>query len=264
MAPSWVIAIALLTKILKKKIYLWYAVWRGNWKLKMAVKLAYKIFCSMPEAFPFKTRKLMPIGQGIDTDFFKPDETKRRPNKVLYLGRISPIKKIDILLEAISELKKHQLELYNTIEMEIAGGPSNAGDEEYVVFLKKLAVGLGISEKIKWSGRIPHPQTVAIFQEADVVINMTPTGSFDKAMLEAMACGVLVVSSNSAWLRFFDEELRSRFLFGQDDSRNLAQKLNELFSLEPAIKFELRRKLRDVIVNFHSQKQWARKLVASL
>lgn len=264
MAPAWAIAASLATKILGKKLYLWYAVWRGSWKLRLADKLVNKIFCSVPEAFPFKTAKLNPIGQGIDTDFFKPDETKRNSNKILYLGRISSIKKIDILLKAISELKKYKPELYNKIEIEIAGGSSNAGDDEYIVFLKKMAIEFGISEKIKWLGRIPHSQTASIFQKADVVVNMTPTGSFDKTMLEAMATGALLLSSNHAWLRFFDGELQKQLLFKQDDPCDLAQKLAGILNLDVAVKLEFRQKLRNIIIEHHSQKKWAQKIITNL
>ncbi|MBI2063491.1 MAG: glycosyltransferase family 4 protein [Candidatus Yanofskybacteria bacterium] len=264
MAPAWVIVASLVTKILGKKLFLWYAVWRGNWKLKLAEKLTDKIFCSVPETFPLKTAKLIPVGQGIDTDFFKPDENKLKTNKILYLGRISPIKKIDILLESISELKKHQPEQYGNVEFVIAGGPSNKGDEDYVTLLKKMTLDLQIAEKIKWAGRIPHTQTAGFFQEADAVVNLTPTGSFDKAMLEAMASGTLVLSSNHAWLKFFDDELRGLLLFRQDDPHDLAQKLNGVLNLEPVVRSELRRKMRDVIVNYHSQKQWAINLIKNL
>ncbi len=264
MAPTWAIVASLATKILGKRLYLWYAVWRGNWKLRLAEKLVDKIFCSVPEAFPFKTVKLIPVGQGIDTIFFVPNEIKRRSNKILYLGRTSPIKKIDILLEAISELKKYQFELYNKIEVEIAGSFGNAGDEKYITSLEELAAELGISEKIKWSGRIPHSQTVAIFQESDVTVNMTPTGSFDKAMLEAMACGALVLSSNRAWLKFFDSELQELLLFRQNDPRDLVQKLGRVLDLDEAVKSELRQKMRNIIIEHHSQKQWAQKLIANL
>lgn len=264
MAPAWAIVASLTTKILGKKLYLWYAVWRGSWKLRLAEKLVDKIFCSVPEAFPFKTTKLIPVGQGIDTDFFVPDETRRKSSKILYLGRISPVKKIDTLLEAASELKKHQPELYGKIDIEIAGGPSNAGDEEHITYLEKLATELGISEKIMWSGRIPHTQTAVIFQEADAAVNMTQTGSFDKTMLEAMASGALVLSSNLAWLKFFDEELQELLLFRQNDPHDLAQKLAKVLNLEPAIRLGLRGKLRNIIINHHSQKQWALKLIENL
>ncbi|HXK40858.1 MAG TPA: glycosyltransferase family 4 protein [Candidatus Paceibacterota bacterium] len=249
---------------MRKKLFLWYAVWRGNWKLKLAEKLVDKIFCSVPEAFPFKTSKLVTIGQGIDTDFFKPNENKSKLNKILYLGRISPIKKIDILLRAVSELKKYQPQQYNAIDIEVVGGPSNIDDEEHIDFLKKLSAELGVSEKIKWSGRISHSQSATIFCEADVVVNMTPTGSFDKTMLEAMACGTLVLSSNRAWLKFFNDELQKRLLFHQDDPHDLAEKLTEILNLDETVKSELRQKLRDIIISYHSQKQWAKNLTKNL
>lgn len=264
MAPAWAIIASSVTKIFGKKLYLWYAVWRGSWKLRLAEKLVDKIFCSVPEAFPFKTSKLTSIGQGIDTDFFKPDEIRREVNKILILGRISPIKRVDVLLKSISELKKYQSELYDKIDIEIAGGSGNSGDEKYIIFLKKLSEELGISKKIKWSGRIPHSRTAIIFQEADIVVNMTPTGSFDKTMLEAMSSGAIVLSSNRAWLKFFDDELARLLLFHQDDPHDLAQKLAGVLSLDGTIKLEFSHRLRNIIINHHSQKQWALNLVKNL
>ena len=92
MAPAWAIIASLATKILHKKIYLWYAVWHGNWKLRLAEKLCDKILCSVKEAFPFETRKLTLLGQGINTDHFVLNETVRETGKILFLGRISPVK----------------------------------------------------------------------------------------------------------------------------------------------------------------------------
>lgn len=264
MAPGWVIVASLMTKILGKKLYLWYAVWRGNWKLRLAGKLVDKIFCSVPEAFPFKTAKLIPVGQGIDTDFFKPDEAKCQSNKVLYLGRISPVKKIEFLLQAIAKLKYYDTMMYHSILLEIVGGVANEGDEKYILRLKKITEELEISKKIVWAGRIPHGATKHYYQRADIVVNMTPTGSFDKTMLEAMASGALVLSSNRVWLKFFDEFLQKLLLFHQDDSHDLAKKLLAVMNLKPEIKAELRNKLRNIIVNHHSQKQWAWNIIKNL
>lgn len=264
MAPAWAVLAGLVAKVLRKKTYLWYAVWRGNWKLRLAEKLVDKIFCSVKESFPFASKKVAPIGQGIDTDFFRPDETRRKPDKILYLGRVSPIKKIDVLLNAISKLKNNQPNIYIKIGVKIAGGSSNAGDEEYITSLKEITAELGITEKIKWSGRVPHPQTAAVFQEADVVVNMTPTGSFDKTMLEAMACGDLVLASNQALAGFMRPELRELLIFKQDDYRNLAQKLSHISNLFVEEKEKLRNELREIVIKNHSQKQWAENLIKNL
>ncbi|MBI2670132.1 MAG: glycosyltransferase family 4 protein [Candidatus Yanofskybacteria bacterium] len=268
MAPSWVIASSFLTKILEKKLYLWYAVWRGNWKLRLAEKLVDKIFCSVPGAFPFKTNKLVLIGQGIDTEKFKVQSLKFKVGggafKIVSVGRISPVKRLEILIKAIAELSKFNPMLLRNIVLEIVGGAANKNDDKYLIELRELSQKLGIAGKIKWLGQMPHTQMPKYYQEADVVVNMTQAGSFDKAMLEAMASGVLVLSSNRAWLKFFDDELQEQLLFGQDDPHDLAKKLIEVLNLDEETKARLRQKLRDMIINHHSQKQWTQKLVASI
>lgn len=264
MAPAWAVVASLATKVLGKKLYLWYAVWRGNWKLHLAEKLTDKIFCSVPESFPFKSKKLMPIGQGIDADYFLPEPLVRQPGKILFLGRISPIKKIEHLLRSISQIKSHDTMIYHNLWVDIVGGPANKKDQNYVLQLRKLAGDLGIAEKINWLGRVPHSGTRRYYQEADIFINLTPTGSFDKTTLEAMACGDLVLASNQALAKFFTSRPQELFIFKQDNPSDLAQKLIKILNLDEAVKLGFRQKLRDIIVNRHSQKQWAQKLIANL
>lgn len=263
MAPAWAIVASLATKVLGKKLYLWYAVWRGNWRLHLAEKLTDKIFCSVPESFPFKSKKLMPIGQGIDTDYFLPEPSVRQPGKILFLGRISPIKKVEHLLRLIFQIKSYDMTVYHNIQFDIVGGPVNKKDDDYVLQLRKLAESFGIAEKINWLGRVPHSDTRRYYQEADIFINLTPTGSFDKTMLEAMACGDLVLASNQALAKFFMPKHWELFIFEQDNPSDLAVKLSQVLNLSLGEKEKYRQELRQIIIEHHSQKQWARKLVAS-
>lgn len=263
MAPSWVIVSAPIAKIFRKKLYLWYAVWRGNWKLKLAEKMADKIFCSVKESFPFPSKKVTPIGQGVDTDNFVPDENKRKNSTILFLGRISPVKKIDILIKSLALMKEQNITVYDATNLKIVGGPASLQDQKYLTEVKKLAEELEVKDKISWTGKIGHSQTRDYYQEADIFVNLTPTGSFDKTMLEAMACGTLVLASNRALERFLPQKASNMLVFRENDSQDLAAKLTHLLSLSDQKKNVIRSQLRESIINNHSQKQWAEKLISN-
>lgn len=253
MAPTWAILSAPFAKFFNKKLYLWYAVWKGTWKLKIAEKLVDRIFCSVPEAFPFFSRKLMAIGQGIDTDKFIPDLSRRKRGEILFLGRLSPVKKIEVLLRA-----------FTNGHLSIVGGVARPSDEIYVKELRDLADQLGISSNITWHDRVPHSEARFWYQQADIFVNLTPSGSFDKTMLEAMACGAIVLASNKALAHFLDPELRRYLIFEKGNHKSLAEHLALAQSLSDAERDELRRKSRDVIIQHHSQRQWTEKFLQAI
>lgn len=263
MAPGWVLG-SVLAKILGKKIYLWYAVWKGSFKLKLAEMVADKIFCSVRESFPFETRKLNPIGQGIDTEYFVPDGNKRQEYKLLFLGRISPVKKIEILFQALAELKKNNNSIFEKLNLDIVGGTTSRKDEKYLADLKKISEKLELSDKINWLGRIPHPKILDYYQKSDVFINLTPAGSFDKTILEAMSCENMVLVSNRAMAGFLGDDLKSKILFEENNHLDLAKKLENLLELNSEEKNKIRLALREIILKHHSQKQWAKNFMGEM
>ncbi len=261
MAPGWTILTAFLAKPLGKPLLLWYAVWRGDWRLHVAHMLADKVLCSVREAFPFPSQKLILIGQGIDTAYFIPRPEHRVQGRILFLGRISPVKNLEILLKAFTDLEH---DMPGRFLLTIAGGAVRQSDKAYITKLHALAHELGIGDRIVWAGRIPHAQVSRYYQEADIVVNLTPTGSFDKAMLEAMACECLLVASNAALRQFLSPWVQEHCLFREGDVTDLESALRRLAKLDTASDTRLRQELRRVILEHHSQDQWADKLIANL
>ena len=114
-------------KFLGKKITMWRNHAKGSWATRIAVFLSDTVFCTSPQSFTatFEKTKIMPVG--VDTNFFKPDlGIHRKTNSILFLGRIAPVKNVDIFIEALRELKNKRMEFYATI----AGGSSDK-DAEY-------------------------------------------------------------------------------------------------------------------------------------
>jgi len=106
MNQEYVLLGGLFWKILGKKIFMWRNHPHGNFFTSMAIFLSNKVFCTSEYSFTarYKKTEIMPVG--IDTNFFKRDETiPRDPRSILFLGRIAPVKRPDMLIGAVALLK---------------------------------------------------------------------------------------------------------------------------------------------------------------
>jgi glycosyltransferase involved in cell wall biosynthesis len=70
-------------------------------------------------------------------------------------------------------------------------------DVEYVAELHALADELGVADDIVWVGGVPLAETVDFYRSADVFVYPSFNETFGLPILEAMACGCPVVTSNT-------------------------------------------------------------------
>jgi len=239
MNQEYVCLAGIIWKILGKKIVFWRNHPIGNFFTKIAVFLSDKVFCVSEFAYVAKYKKTALMSAGVDTNFFKKDyEIQKEPHSLLYLGRISPIKKIEVLIEALQILKRKNIKF----KAEIIGNCSPR-DAQYFYHLQKKAGKLAL-----WQKGVPYFETPKIYNRFDIFVNLTPMGSYDKTILEAMACEILVLVSNKS----YDKKIDPRFIFLENDADDLARKIESLFSLAGQTKSDLGNQLRGYVVQNHS------------
>lgn len=182
MNPEYIVVAGLLWRLMHKRIALWYTHKSVNLKLRIAVLFAHVVFTASPESFRLQTKKLRVIGHGIDVDFFSPDSKVSRGTAILSAGRLSPTKRHDLVIRAAEHF------LY---EVRIAGeGPERKN-------LESLALNLSISSRIHFLGAQTQEQLREEYRRAGVFIHMSETGSLDKVVLEALACGLPVITTST-------------------------------------------------------------------
>jgi glycosyltransferase involved in cell wall biosynthesis len=259
MNKEYVVLGGLWWRLLNKKIVLWYNHRQGNlWSL-IAGWFAHKIFYTSSFSFfarsGFKKAQIMPAG--IDTEIFKRQEMVVVPaNSVFSLGRISPIKNIETLIETANFLDKKNLNFILNI-----GGEAGEKDKEYFARIKKLARELEIKGKINFLGKIPHNRSPAFYNQNEFFINLTNAGSLDKTALEAMACERLVLVSNAAFSDIFPDDLKGRLIFQEKNSFDLSEKLSWLAGLNQVEREVIGRRLRAVVIEKHSLEQLVARLI---
>jgi len=182
MNQEYVLLAGDLWRLMGKKIFLWRNHAKGSWLTRLAVQISHKVFYTSPQSFTARFNKAVQMPVGIDTEFFKPNPTVERiPNSVLFLGRISPVKKV---LEFIGWVKKNDY----TVTL---AGPILDRDKEYGDKVLK-----NLSEKIKYVGSVGQEEARRLYQTHEMYANFTPAGSFDKTILEAAACGAKLFVQN--------------------------------------------------------------------
>lgn len=238
--PFWVIS--------GKNIFLFYAHYKTGYMLRAASFFCNNILTSVPESCGLKSKKIKVVGQGIDTDTFcRDNKYNRSASTFLFVGRISPVKKLDVLIDALFLLVKEGQD----VALSIVGG-ADYGDKEYFNSIRRNIRSYNLEGRVDFIGRVPNKSMAKFYNEHEFLINLTETGSFDKAILEAMACECLPIVSNKAYENIFPQDLQSLLIFPQDNSEILAEKIKEVMKMSYRQKLNAGNRLREIVVENHS------------
>ncbi|PIP75204.1 hypothetical protein COW86_05180 [Candidatus Kuenenbacteria bacterium CG22_combo_CG10-13_8_21_14_all_39_9] len=257
MMPIYSIIAGPFCKIYHKKLIQWYTHKSTDWKLKLANLFVFEFATASKLSFRLKTRKKINIlGHGIDTELFKPLNYKLPTTnyKLFSIGRISPSKDYESIIKAVYELHQQGL---NNINLTIIGDVSLQPQRVYFDNLKQMVKKMQFEKSVEFLGAMPNSRIPQYLQESDLFINLSDTGSLDKAVLEAMACECLVLTSNEA----FQEILPAELLTQKDNPKILAQNIKALINLSPEKKQQLEKQLRQEVVNNHNLDNLAKKIV---
>ncbi len=188
MNQIYVILGAPLWRLWSKRISLWYMHGKVSVSLRLAEKMAHVIFTGSKESFRLRSRKLIVTGHGIDTTLFKPMQTIKDIDLVT-VGRITPSKNIELLLETLAEIRKT-----HSVTLTIVGQVSSEAEAQYQLHLKARAASLGVTDAVIWHGKETNTGLPSLLNRSKVFVHAATNGSLDKVVLEAMAVGLPVVS----------------------------------------------------------------------
>lgn len=235
-----------------KKIGLWYTHKAVTWKLRLAELLSDVIFTASKESFQLASAKLRIIGHGIDVNKFSlKNLISAEPDKfrLVSVGRISEIKNLLLLVKAI-DLLVHKFGLDNLTVSLIGEAPNNRG-LGYAALLKNEIKKLRLEKYIDWVGNIPNRDLPRYYHQADLSVNLCPTGGLDKAVLESMACGVPALVYNKTFREIFGD-YQEQLIVSQADQEEVAKKIRQLLVMKVEDKNKLSRNLRQIVVSNYS------------
>ncbi|HMK97449.1 MAG TPA: glycosyltransferase family 1 protein [Acidimicrobiales bacterium] len=143
--------------------------------------------------------KLKLIYEAVDHSVFKPGEAAAAREHLaryglhkpfaLFVSSLWPYKNCDGLLRAWAAGRDN----FGDRQLAVVGPPR---DEKYAADLRALAAELGIAGDVVFVGGVPLEETVRFYHAADVLVYPSFNETFGLPLLEAMACGCPVVTSD--------------------------------------------------------------------
>ena len=127
------------------------------------------------------------IPNGVDVPDEVPDRVWRPGGRtrLLFIGRLHPIKGVENLLQALARLPE------DGFELRICG----TGEPGYVSNLRQLAGKLGVIDRVTFSGHVDGNEKSRAFHNADVCIVSSFMENFGIVVAESLAHGVPVIAS---------------------------------------------------------------------
>lgn len=114
---------------------------------------------------------------------------------VLYLGRVHKIKGLDLLLKAFGQVSKDLTQAKLVIVGPV--GVIVGADVRYLASLQKLIRQLEIEEKVVFAGPLYGVAKLEAYVDADVYVLPSRREAFGMTLVEAMACGTAVVTTET-------------------------------------------------------------------
>lgn len=181
MNPEYVVVAGWYWSLVGKRAALWYTHKSVDAKLRLAALLVDVIFTASKESFRLKSSKVRVMGHGIDTDFFAPDPSVERGSHYLSVGRLMPSKRHDLAIDAAVAAGR---------ALRIAGsGPEQGALEAYA---RKAGA------QVEFLGPLTQQALRDEYRRAALLVHTSETGSLDKVVLEALACGCPITTRDPA------------------------------------------------------------------
>ncbi len=162
---------------------------------------------------------VIPISCGIDKANYTPDLTPRAHRRVLFVGRLTTEKHVDVTLQAIAKLVPGLDITFDVI-----------GDGDQRRHLEQLAARLGIADRISFRGRVSEDELRAAYTHADVFVISSIAELQSIATMEAMASGLPVIGADAVALPHLIHDAENGYLFPPGDADALADRLRRVLT----------------------------------
>jgi len=202
------------------------------------------------EKYGIEEPKIHVIPNYVDTDLFKPDPSQRIPKRILYVGRIAQEKNLTSLLLATESLD---------VELRMVG---EGEQKPYLVAMASYGI-----TNVKFLGKIENEDLVQEYQKADMFILPSYYEGNPKALLEAMACGCIVIGTNVRGIKELVEDGETGFLCPELSHSSITLTINRaLFMIRehPEITDKIRENARNTITANNSLKETVRREICML
>jgi D-inositol-3-phosphate glycosyltransferase len=211
------------------------------------IKTADRIIAATPAEYAqllwlyqANTNKIVVLSPGVDITRFYPisaDEAKEYigvppcGRMLLFVGRIEPLKGLDVLIEAIGMMHRNEVYKDNPFCLAIIGGEPDEDAEQTnleMTRIKALTDQYGLGDLVTFLGKRDQDSLPYYYSAAEAVVVPSQYESFGMVALEAMACGTPVVASQIGGLAYLVQDGVTGYTVPVDEPSELANRLTLL------------------------------------
>lgn len=159
----------------------------------------------------------------VDLSRFRPDPDRTRNSDAPHLivaRNLEPIYGNDVALRTFARVVGQ----YPGARLSVAGtGPEQDS-------LAALASELGITDQVRFTGRLDRDQMAALYRNADIMLNPTRVDNMPNSVLESLASGLPVVCTRVGGVPYLVEDGRTALLTPPDDPDAMAEAIVRLLA----------------------------------
>ena len=181
------------------------------------------------------------IYREVDTDLFQNKAQSIDPSKIVFVGRVTPIKRIELIIESLTKLPKN-------IHLEIIGPIEN---ETYYQRLQDQVKTQNMETRVKFHGKQSTQQIASSIASSLVLVLPSKFENLGGVILEAQACECPVIASSVGGLPEIIRENETGFLLKEATPTELAEKISQIAN-NPEQRTMMGRKAREYIKENYS------------
>lgn len=166
---------------------------------------------------------VIPVSCGIDRRNYTPVIAPRDTNRVLFVGRLTGEKHVDVVLRAVARLDPAL-----DVRFDVVGG----GDQRRA--LEALAQQIGLQDRVIFHGRVSDDELRELYSRASVFAIASIAELQSIVTMEAMASALPVVGADAVALPHLVHDGENGYLFEPGNVDDLAEKLTRVLTATPA------------------------------
>jgi len=155
---------------------------------------------------------------GIGRPAIQPLPIGQRGPRVVYVGRLEPYKRVDVLLAAVARLR----EAFADIELDVIGRGS---DQDR---LERIASELGLSDRTRFRGFVEDAERDRLLGAARVCVCPSTKEGWGLTVIESNALGTPVVATDAPGLRDSVLDGKTGFLAAEGDVNGFARRIAQI------------------------------------
>jgi len=255
MSPRTALIMAIPLKIFSVKQSLWYSHKHTSFSLRFGKRFLEHIFTASEFSVGFKGKNLSYVRNAVPIHQYREIDLTKPRIGIGSLGRVMPVKRLEILLESLSQL---------SVEMKQALGSITFCGPEYLdkKYTEKLRdISRKYSLQVEFIGAVPNQEISNYLSTLSIYFTGT-LGGIDKSAIEAGLCGCYIVSDNTEALKLVGMDKVYKSLGIRSDI-SVAEQVEKILT-DPRFNLKLRREIHQFGLDNNSLENLVQKIVREM